>query len=111
MAANTTVILVQAINLKGEKSEPIKMYHTPNGVLRGEFVLKVTDAGVNQNGYSQVRVGNFGLGLVGTHSADYVEDKLTGFRRKSGEEVYIKAEKYVEEFATAKSLDAITEEF
>ena len=104
------VILVVAVNKAGVKSEPVKMYQTKAGTLKGQFVLKVSDAGVSDNGMPQTKLGNFSLGLIGTHGTDYVNDKLTGFRRKVNDDVFIVAEKYSENMETVKSL-ADSEEF
>tara|TARA_R110000851_G_scaffold262361_1_gene414878 strand:+ start:399 stop:722 length:324 start_codon:yes stop_codon:yes gene_type:complete len=104
------VILVVAVNKKGEKSEPFKMYQTKAGALKGQFVMKVEDAGVNDNGTTQTKVGNFSLGLIGTNGAEYMDSKLSGFRRKSNDDVFIVAEKFSETMSTVKEL-AESEEF
>ena len=104
-----TVILVTAVNKAGVKSEPFKMYQTNGTALKGQFVLKVSDAGVNDNGVPQIKVGNFSLGLIGTNGADYLNDKLTGFRRKVGEDVFILAEKFSEHVATKAEMNSAEE--
>ena len=105
-----TVILVTAVNKAGVKSSPVKMYQTSESKLPKQFVLRVDNAGENDNGVEQVKLGNFNLGLVGTHGSDYVTEKLTGFRRKQGDDVFILCEKFSEDLATVKSL-AKAEEF
>jgi hypothetical protein len=105
-----TVILVVAVNKAGNKSEPFKVYQTKEAALKGQFVLKVQDAGINDIGMEQTKVGNYSLGIIGTNGAAYLDEKLTGFRRKSGEDVFIVAEKFSETMSTVKDL-AESEEF
>jgi hypothetical protein len=104
------VILVVAVNKAGEKSEPFKLYQTTESVLKGQFVLKVQDAGINDIGAEQTKVGNYSLGLIGTNGTAYLNEKLEGFRRKQGDDVFIVAEKFNEAMSTVKQL-ADSEEF
>jgi hypothetical protein len=105
-----TVILVVAVNKAGSKSEPFKLYQTKESNLKGQFVLKVQDAGINDIGMEQTKVGNYTLGLIGTNGSAYLDEKLTGFRRKQGDDVFIIAEKFSENMSTVKDL-AESEEF
>lgn len=103
------VILAVAVNKAGVKSQPFKMYQTKPGALKGQFVLKVSDAPANENGFEQIKVGNFALHLVGTHGKEYMEEKLAGFRRKVGDDVFIMAEKFSEDMADKKAMEAADE--
>jgi hypothetical protein len=103
------VILVVAVNKSGLKSEPFKVYQTKESNLKGQFVLKVQDAGINEIGAEQTKVGNYSLGIIGTNGAAYLDEKLTGFRRKQGEDVFIVAEKFNETMETVKGLAELEE--
>lgn len=88
------VILVQAINAEGELSSPIKVYDRTGKKLPAQFVMRVSEGGVSKSGTEQTKVSSFKLGLVATHSSDYVEEKLTGFRRMHEDDVYILATRF-----------------
>ena len=78
------LVLVQAVNNSGSLSAPIKMYLTEGErvTLPSEFVLTLKE-GQDKDGREVITVGNFQLKLVGTHLREFLEGKLTGFRRKT----------------------------
>ncbi len=98
------VILVVAVNKAGVKSEPMKMYKTADLKLPKQFVLKLLDAGTKEDGFEQKKLSNFKLKLVGTHGSDYLDEKLTGFRRKQDDDVFVVCEQYSEHVASLKDL-------
>jgi len=104
-------VLVVAVNKAGVKSLPIRVYQTVEDKLPKKFVLKLTDAGVNDNGSAQTKVGNFSLNLIVTNGTEYLEEKLLGFRRKLDDEVFIVCEQFSENVASLKSLEKDAEEF
>ena len=105
--ANT--VLVVAVNKACVESAPIKVYQTVEAKLPKQFVLKLTDAGVNDNGHAQTRVGNFALNLIVTNGTDYLDEKLKGFRRKHGDDVFIVCKQFSENVASIKDLGSAEE--
>ena len=103
-------ILAVAVNKAGVKSEPFKVYMTKATALRGQFVMKVSDGGINDKGDPQTRLGNFSLNLIVTHGTAYIDERITGFRRKVGDDVFIMCEKFSEDMADKKAM-AEAEEF
>jgi len=99
------VMLVVALNGKSESS-PIRIYKTGSAVLPVRFVLRM-DACVNQNGVPSLKLGNFKLGLIGTHESEYLAGKLEGFRRSIGDSTFIICKRFTEETPTIKSLEAV----
>lgn len=104
-------ILVVAVNKAGVESSPFKVYQNKDNALKGLFTLKVSDAGVNDNGSAQTKLNNFSLGLITTNGAEYIDEKLSGFRRKVGDGVFIQCKKYTEDMATSKEMADAEEEF
>ena len=103
------VILVQAVN--GEKkSNPFKMYMTEEFKLPKKFVLRIDPADPMQNGDEAVKINNINVKLIATHSKEYIEERLTGFRHKQGDVVYIVASQVVEVLPSVSALEG-TEAF
>jgi len=105
-------VIFTAINLKNEKTDPLRVYLTVEGKkLPKQFVLKIEDAGVSENGTEQVRLKNDEFSLIVTNSTEYMDKKLAGFRRRLGEKVFILCEEYTPEILTVKSVSKPDEEF
>ena len=104
MAAAVKILAV-AINKAGEKSEPFPLYNTGDVTIPKKFTLRVMSLGANKDtGIDQVKVSNFKLKLVGTHGSDYIDEKLTGFRLKVEDDVFVRCELYSEYIASDKDL-------
>ena len=82
---------------KGVLSEPIRLYDRQLGVeIPKQFVLVLNEAEDNDSGVEQLKLGNYSLGLIGSHEKSYLIDKLAGFNRVSGDKTFIVAQVYEE---------------
>jgi hypothetical protein len=98
-------VIVVAINEKGGKSEPIRLYQNVDAKsLPKQFVLKIEEAGINDNGTTQTRIKNGEFGVIVTNSTEYLEPKLEGFRRHLGDDVFLLCEVLKAEVLTVKSV-------
>jgi hypothetical protein len=98
-------VIVVALNEKGEKSKLIRVYQTADGkALPKQFVLKVEDAGISDNGTEQLRLKNGEFGLIVTNSKEYADARLAGFRRHLGDNVFLLCEVYKDDVFTVKSV-------
>lgn len=103
-------ILAVAVNKSGTKSEPFPLYNTGDVTIPKKFTLKIMNVGENkETGIEQVKVSNFKLKLVGTHGSDYLDEKLTGFRLKIEDDVFVRCELYSEYIASDKDLKSAEE--
>jgi hypothetical protein len=103
------LILLVAVNRAGVKSTPFRIYDRKELPLKGKFVLRLDDAPANDAGDPQVKIGNYELGLIGTNGAEYIESKLAGFRRKSGDDIFVVVERFNEGIASVKALEEAEE--
>lgn len=101
------LILLVAIDSDGNKSQPIKVYDRFSKKLPKQFVVRVDSAEQSDSGEARLRVGNFELGLVGTHNADYLTGIIAGFRRVMGDDTFLLVSRFSEEIATAKDVSKI----
>lgn len=98
-------VIVVALNEKGEKSEPIRVYQSEDGKqLPKQFVLKIEDGGVSDNGVKQTRLKNGEFSLIVTNSTEYANSKLKGFRRHLGDNVFLLCEEHKDDILTVKSV-------
>ena len=105
-------VIVNAINTEGNKSEPIRVYQSEDAKsLPKQFVLKVEDGGISDNGTQQTRMKNGEFSLIVTNSKEYADAKLKGFRRRMGDDVFILCEVLKEDIFTVKSVAKPDEEF
>ena len=99
------IILMTAVNRAGTKAEPIRIYLRDGfAVPKKQVVLTVEPAELGKQGQEQVRVGNFSLGLISTHNASYIEERLEGFRLKLGDQVFLQATVFTNVAPTTKAL-------
>jgi hypothetical protein len=98
------IVLVVAVKINGDKSEPFRVYSTTDTEFKKGTVLRIDKAPESANGDEQVRIGNFEAGIIGTHGADYIDDLLKGFRRKVGDDLFLVCEKFRENIASNKEL-------
>ena len=88
---------IVAVGDKGVLSEPIRVYDRKTGAdLPRQFVLALSEAEDSANGTEQLKLGNYGLGLIGSHDKEYIIEKLVGFKRVSGDKTFIVAQLYQE---------------
>jgi hypothetical protein len=101
--ANSKVVIVVAVKPDGTKSGPFKLY-LRNGYsdVEGEVTLRM-DKAVNRDGNEVVTISNSGVGLIASHSPEYVEESLKGFRRKMGDDMFVVAKMLT--LPSVKSLD------
>ena len=98
-------VIVVAIGKDNVKSAPIRVYQTADGKkLPKQFVLKIEDAGISDNGTEQVRMKADEFGLIVTNSKEFNDAKLEGFRRKVEDELFVLCEVYKAETYTVKSV-------
>ena len=103
------VILVQAV--KGEvKSQPFKMYLTEEVKLPKKFVLRLDQAEDMNNGEPAIKVNNMNVKLIATHSKEYIESRVEGFRYKQGDVVYVVATQVIDTLPAVSALEG-TEAF
>lgn len=101
-------ILMTAVNGK-EKSRPFVVYMTGDAAPKGQVVLRLDDA-TDRDGEPQTKLSNHGAGLIVSHTPEYIEGVLTGFRRQMGDTVCVIVERFKDDIPSLKSL-ANTEVF
>lgn len=98
-------VIVVALNEKGEKSEPIRVYQYDDAkTLPKQFVLKVEDGGVSENGVEQIRLKNGEFSLIVTNAKDFLDTRLEGFRRVLGDNLFLLCEVHKVDIYTVKSV-------
>jgi hypothetical protein len=101
----TVKVIVVALNEKGEKSDPIRVYQSEDAKkLPKQFVLKVEDAGISDNGTEQIRLKNGEFSLIVINSKEFSNARLTGFRRVLGFDMFLLCEVYKDDVFTVKSV-------
>jgi len=102
--ANSKVVVVVAVD--GDKtSAPIRMYLRDGFVMpKGSTVVRL-DPSVNRDGNEQVTVSNSNVGLIASHGVNYIESILKGFRKKSGDSVFIVVKEFKDNIPTIKDLE------
>ena len=100
-------IYVVAVN--GDKeSSIIKLRQTVGSESAPErLVLRVDEGKPRQDGTEQKNIRNGDYGIFGGHRVDWVEDKLTGFRKKVGDVVCIQARVLPSEVPTEKDMEGL----
>jgi Leucine-rich repeat (LRR) protein len=84
------IINICAISTRGSTSKPFKIYLTDKDVkLPEQFVLRLDSAADLSNGSEALKISNYGLNLIATHSKAYLEETLKGFRRRLDSETYL----------------------
>jgi hypothetical protein len=104
MSTKKTIIINAISNdgtSKGIKTYLLEGYDKP----KGRFVMRL-DPVITTNGNSQTRMSNFDLGIVVSHNPQWLEESLTGFRRKSNGVTYIVAELGGDVLPSVKELTA-----
>lgn len=97
------IILIRAV-AGASKSRPIKIYRTDDSVeLPKQFVLRI-DQSVNRDGEDQLTISNGNIGLISSHSPEWLTTALTGFRKDYKDATFIVAERYTDNIPTTKAL-------
>lgn len=95
-------LLIQAVNDNEQRSKPISVYY--NGEQpQGRFVLRLDD-GVSNQGAAVTRLGNLTKGLIATHSQEWINEQLKGYRYRKDGVVYIVAEAAKESMPSVNNL-------
>lgn len=98
-------ILIQAVN-GDKKSNPFKLYVSDTDIkLPKKFVLRVDAGEPTSQGEETLKVNNANLKAIATHNKDYLEKKITGFRHKQDDTVYIIASQFIDSLPGISELD------
>ena len=96
-------ILINAIN-GDEKSKPFVCYLTKEEAdLPKQFVVRL-DETENRDGDKQLRISNANIGIIVSHSPEYLTGVLTGFRRKVEDTVCVVCERFKDDIPTMKAI-------
>ena len=102
--ANSRIVVVVAV--EGDNvSSPLRMYlrdgfNTP----KGNVVVRV-DPSVDRDGNEKVTLSNSNAGLIASHGTEYADGVLKGFRKKSGDAVFVVVKEFKDNIPSVKELE------
>lgn len=95
-----------------EESSPFTVrQNTAGEAVPERLVLRLDQGKERQDGSPQINVNNGDYKVFGNHRQAWIEEKLTGYRKKVGDTVCISVRILPSGVPTAKELEAVTETF
>lgn len=108
--ANSSIVVVTAV--MGETgSKPFRMYLREGYEMPSNLTALRLDNGVDRNGNEVVTISNSNVGLIASHSVEYVEEVLKGFRAKIDGKVFINAKLFKDDIAPSSAIAKAKEVF
>ena len=93
-------------NKSGDKkvSGPFRLYLREGyDEPKGSVVIRL-DQSVSRDGQEQYTLSNSNVGLIASHSTEYIDEILKGFRSKVGDKVFVTVQKFKDDIASQKQV-------